>query len=70
METIQCDKSNVEDCDSRQSDHALDALRYGLYSDLYDGRSTFTKPAVAGGDVKRFYDKDPTLGGYWTRKQN
>jgi phage terminase large subunit len=68
METIQCDKNNVEDCDSRQSDHALDALRYGLYSDLYERNVVAAPPERAGGAGRSFYSRDPTQSGYWTRK--
>jgi hypothetical protein len=60
MENIQCAKNNVEDCDSGQPDHALDALRYGLYSDLYNGSVRNTEPIEAcEGGVKRGYKYDP-----------
>jgi hypothetical protein len=63
MENIQCDKNNPEKADTRQADHALDALRYGLYSYLYDGKARNT------GRVYRSYGKvtlyDPLKHGEW-----
>jgi hypothetical protein len=36
IENIQCDKNKPETPDSRQPDHAIDALSYGIVSELYE----------------------------------
>jgi hypothetical protein len=64
IETIQCDKTKMEDCDSRQSDHALDALRYGLYSELYQYGGSRAEP-VRSEAVKKTFAYNPLEHGYW-----
>jgi hypothetical protein len=66
MENIQCDKNDMEDCDSRQSDHALDALRYALYSQLYHYQGIKNEPARAAGQ-KTAYVHDP-VKSRWGKK--
>jgi hypothetical protein len=67
MENIQCDKNNPEIVDTRQADHALDALRYGLMSDLYGFHSSYTGPVRAGGDKGGSYSVGLTKAGYWKK---
>jgi hypothetical protein len=67
MENIQCDKNNPEVVDTKQADHALDALRYGLMSDLYGFHASYTAPLRGGGDAAGSYSADPTKAGYWKK---
>jgi hypothetical protein len=64
MESIQCDKNSIEIADSRMADHAIDALRYGLNSDLYRRREAKnTAPVRAYKKQREPYD--PTKRGCW-----
>ena len=67
METIQCDKNNPEVVDTRQADHALDALRYALMSDLYGFHSSYTAPVPAGSASSGSYSFNLTGKGYWKK---
>lgn len=67
MENIQCDKNNPEVVDTRQADHALDALRYGLMSDLYGYHSSYTPPIPSSADNSGSYSVGLTSSGYWKK---
>ena len=68
MSNIQCDKNNPEECDTRQADHALDALRYALYSDLYERASKEVEPIYSDAQ-KRAFVYNPVDKGYWQKRR-
>jgi hypothetical protein len=68
IETIQCDKNDPEKVDTKQADHALDALLYALTSELYEGNSKNYEPLISGG-AKTGYMFNPLESGYWKNRR-
>jgi hypothetical protein len=61
MEYLQCDKIKLEEPANGQSDHAVDALRYGLVSPFYQRKHH--QPAVINAHIQRRYN--PLEHGYF-----
>jgi hypothetical protein len=68
LEHLQTDRTNCEELADRQADHCADALRYGLYSELYEGRGAGNaSPVLAAAAEKASFAYDPLKSGYWGR---
>jgi hypothetical protein len=65
---IQCDKNKPETPDSKMPDHAVDAISYGIVSELYESGKDFReRPEVSVGRVSVGYRFDPFAEGTYYR---